>query len=539
MFFNFVLILFWLLAFVAPIGDYTRYFKSLADTRYIAPDKPMPSVMVSIMVPLASVPAPSPGLRYAPLVIPIYHSISSAQEARSTRFNRQKPIYHFMGELIVRFADMIGRPRPTKTKSHPIPSPTKVPITAYPASPVPASRVLEHTPTSASTGSTSDIDPVALWSKYKLLLGWVLVTFVVTISAFARFLARGRLEKGTPSLNGLDDVTGGSVSTEASLSTFDSILDIYGALPSSSTCEEFLTPSNPLNLAPEDVPLLDATNDELIGLDGYTNLDGSAPSNVASALFADIDTKSRAEGTTYTHGTLDGGKTLEPAVSISSIATVGIYAQGPLVATPLQRVSHHPSSVAQVYTPRHKRWLEKLVSHVKDMERRGDYYGRVYDNWNDSPGSETQVEGSPAEPPAAHGGDSDQMIFDQELGNRYTPAFVPRLVPAHLKPKVEGESVSTKKLDSADIPLVPNPLVERAGGSQESIGPNPLTTWLALRVVKSFGRSSLATPPRVSPTFAVGVSSLSMNPVHTEYQAAGNIYPAHVASPLSQFLEDY
>ncbi|CAE6469699.1 unnamed protein product [Rhizoctonia solani] len=556
MFFNFALILFWLLAFVAPVGDYTRYLKSFEDTRYLVPDKPMPSVMVPFPVPLASAPAPAPlpGLRFAPLAIPVYYSYRMPQEVPTIRFNRQKPIHIFVGRLIDRFSHVIGRPRPTKTSFY---APTKVPITAS-APPTPASRVLEHS--STSTGSTSDLNPVALWSKYKLLVGWVLVTFVITISTFARSLIHGRFDNHASTLNDLGVVTGSPTIAEASLSTFDSILDLYGVPSSSPTSEEFLAPSNSSNLAPEDITLPDPTDDKLITLDGYTNLDGSACSTIASAPFANIDANSQAEGATCTRGTLEGGKTLELGVSISFIAsTVGIYARGPLVATPPRRDSHHPSPDAQVHTPQRKRWLEETP--LQGTERGGSYHGRTYDSWDDSPGSPVKPLAPAARNrsgtsidylPTSVSKDSidaqmevmlveqDQMIFDQELGGRYTPTIVPGLVPAHLKSNMEGGFASTKKLNSADIHPAPNPLVEGTGEPQERTRPNPnqLTTWLALRVVKSFKQSSRATLPSRSPTSTVGISIPSMSPIHTEYQAVGNIDPAHVASPQSPPLEE-
>ncbi|KAG8684129.1 hypothetical protein FRC11_012577, partial [Ceratobasidium sp. 423] len=145
--------------------------------------------MVSAIVPLVF-PAPSPGPRYTVLAVPVYTSTSDPKESRSVRFDRRKhmiTIYKFVGELIDRLANLVGRPRPTKTGDHPTPDPTKVTPTAYPALPVPASQSLGHA--STYIRSNPGIDPAALWSTYKLLVGWGIFTFFVTIFAFVRFLA--------------------------------------------------------------------------------------------------------------------------------------------------------------------------------------------------------------------------------------------------------------------------------------------------------------------------------------------------------------
>ncbi|CAE6501980.1 unnamed protein product [Rhizoctonia solani] len=537
MFFNFALILFWLLAFVAPVGDYARYMKSFSDTRYIVPDKPMPSVMVSAMVPLVLPPAPSPGPRHTLLAVPIYTSADRSREAPGTRFNR--PIYKFVGELIDHFANLVGRPRPTKTRGHPTSDPTKVPLIAYPAPPTPAGRGLKHP--SIYARPTSGIDPVALWSTYKLFVGWAFFTFVTTIFAFVRFLAHGRTGKHASAPN--DSDVADSSPTKASLTTFDSILDLYAALPS-TTCENITTSSNPIRLSPEDVPLPAVTDDELMALDIPTTILGSASVNDAQALFADIDTKSWVEGKTDTNGTLTEGKTLEPAVSINSIGgIIGLYAGESLAGAPLRDVSHRPSPAMQAFTPRRKRWLTNLITRLQDMERQGNYLGRVYEDGDGSLDLGTPVQGPSVEPvtngdnsvdsgrqtrgatefgpgttalevddtaslasfgfgsndqsllsgsasadhlPASVSKDSidvqmeimlgeqERMIFDQQLGARYDPTAVSGLIPISLKTKVEEDS-SASKLNSVDISLSPSPSVDfqAAVPTQVTLPPSP------------------------------------------------------------------
>ncbi|KDN34534.1 hypothetical protein RSAG8_12380, partial [Rhizoctonia solani AG-8 WAC10335] len=109
---------------------------------------------------------------------------------------------------------------------------------------------------------------------------------------------------------------------------FDWIVDFYHSLECPlATCEDIapnLDSANGGNLAPEDLSLPTATEDELIET---TILPGSVP----------------ADGTTDTNSTSVGDTTLKPAVSISSIhSIVGLYGDVSLGMTPSLGVEDDP-----------------------------------------------------------------------------------------------------------------------------------------------------------------------------------------------------
>ncbi|KAJ1304014.1 hypothetical protein OPQ81_008422 [Rhizoctonia solani] len=461
MFFNFFLILFWLLAFVSPVGDYTQYTKLLSDTRYTVPDKHTPAIMVSALSPLIMPPAPVPGPRYTPLVIPPYSKSIKPEEAWNTRFSRRTrvigksqlrrrvfsfsgtdisflAIFKFVEELIDHLSNLVGRPRPTKTSKHPGADSTKSLCTTSPAPPAPASRDLKHS--STSTRSTSGIDLEALWDTYKLLVGWFALTCVATVFNFVRFIVHASILNGSEVVASADS----PLIPRDSLATFDSILDIYSSLPPSDTGGGLATPSNTADTVPEDVTLQDVSIEELIALvlaDYATTTPGSAASNVANAPLTDIDTKSRVGGPTDTHGTLEGGKILEPALEINSIGSVVQLSSRESSAS--CSVSYHLSSGSS--------------SNIFDLK--GKSASASYLPVSVSKDSiDVQMD--------IMLGEQQRMIFDQKLGARYNPILVSGLIPVGTEVKVEDRS-ALAKLARADVPLPPGTSIEY----QAAIGP--------------------------------------------------------------------
>ncbi|KAJ1301848.1 hypothetical protein OPQ81_009075 [Rhizoctonia solani] len=383
MIFSLFLIILWFLTLVSPVGDYRRYIQSLSDPRATVPDNPV-----------------------------------GAKESKPAGFGRGKrilAIYKWVDALFNYFTDLVGRPRPTRT----IHFPTKVFVPVYPAPPIPARQVRHYRPTyPASTA----FDLAGLWTTHKLAVGWVAVTFSILVLTFVQFLSHSHSK-----VNGVVETTDYSdqippandpevIPSFPSLHTsllesFDSIVDLYCSL-------EF-----PPAAALEDVPLLATTENELFEL---ANSPGSAHADAARTRFTWIDTKTGVEGNTETYGASAGGKTLEPAASNSSIGIIGLYTRESSVAitssSSRMSISRSSRSLApadrfspsgQMFTPRRKLFLERLIIRLRNMERVGNSYGRVYDDWTDNPELETRIEAPRIEPTGA--GVSNSVHSDGHL----------------------------------------------------------------------------------------------------------------------------
>ncbi|KAJ1301847.1 hypothetical protein OPQ81_009074 [Rhizoctonia solani] len=408
MIFNFLLIIFWFLALVLPVGDYHKYIESFSDARTTVPDKYAHLVLVSEKSLSFLPPPPAPVPRFSPLVVPVYSPVE-AKDSTHTRFSRSKrilTIYRWVDEFFTHITNLLGRPRPTKTYD----SPTRVIAPLYPAPPTPGSHVLNDIVVVSPTCSATD--PARLWATYKLVLGWVSVTCFSLVIALGQFLSRGYSTAKPVDSAGSRDANPAT----PHLASYGSIVDIYYSLNS----PEFITVPSDLThprVSPESVSSLVAMDGELLEL---ADCRSSAPANPSSALPTWIDTKTGVEGITDSNGTLAGGKILEPAMSKNSTSSIiHLYTGGSLVITPSASLSSIPSThsidvlsalgddfplAGQVHTPRSKLWLEGLIRHVADMQSRGNFYGRVYDNWSDNPDLRAG-EGSSAGPLTAQEGD--------------------------------------------------------------------------------------------------------------------------------------
>ncbi|CAE6488736.1 unnamed protein product [Rhizoctonia solani] len=406
MFFNLFILIVWLLALVSPVGDYRKYIQSLSDPRIIAPDKHPHMILVSESVLSVFPPAPAPLPRYSPLVVPVYIH-GKGRAATPVRFNRSKrvqSIYKWVDVLFDYFTEFVGRPRPTKTSHHP----TRTVVPVHPAPPAPSSKILSSSPASP-TGSTFDL--AGLWNTYTPIIAWIASTFLVIVATFIRFLARPRVvtdqgDSVTPDHNitragDLASTLEISSRPTAPLANYDSIIDLYSPPDYSSVTHERISfdsdKANFRNPVPEDIPLPASTETELFEL---TNSSSSAPARDASALSAWIDTKTGVEGTTDTYGASVGGKTLEPAVSNSSIGSIiRMYADlspGISPSPSLSSVAPSRSTEASDRFPSGSypanqavaRGVYQAPSRHGAMERRGNLYGRVYDGWTGNPDAE-------------------------------------------------------------------------------------------------------------------------------------------------------
>ncbi|KAG8689837.1 hypothetical protein FRC11_000282 [Ceratobasidium sp. 423] len=396
MIFDFFLVIFWLLAFVLPVGDYHKYIKSLSDPRITAPDKPAHVVSVSELVLSVLPAAPAPLPRYSPLVVPLYNPVE-AMESTPTRFMRTKRVFaafKWVDVFLTHITNLIGRPRPTKT-SH---LPTKVFVPMHPTPPTPGSRVLDATCTSAITAGPG-FDLVALWDAYKLILPsslWSdsLLALAPPLRIPPAFLTTTPIPPDDSAA-----ASGSNPDPEALPTSYGPIIDICPLIEFPAVTYDVAPHPNLDNhgkTAPEDVPLPAITEDELIEV---TDPCSSAPNDAAHALSTWIDTKTGVEGPTDTYGASGGGKTLEPAVSTGSINNiVRPYAgKSSLVTpspsdssiarstdTPLLDPEPFPAGV-RVHVSQHLLLLESLITPVTAMERRRHFYGRANGSRTDNP----------------------------------------------------------------------------------------------------------------------------------------------------------
>ncbi|CAE6452319.1 unnamed protein product [Rhizoctonia solani] len=509
MLYNVTLAFLWLMAYVAPVGNYTLYIPPLSDPSHMVWDSraefsrhmvSAPVTLVSSRAVLVSAPAPAPVARYAPLAVPFY------------------PIYRFMDELIGHLASLVGCPRPTKKMGHPKPNPTKVLVAASPAPPAPpapASRTVKHTTTYHHL--TSNIETLSLWSSYQLIVGCTAITLVVIAFALARFIYRAwtSIPDDSNSPAGNPPIGSESLPTEP-----DSISDTDSTSSASPACDNLPASSTWSGLVPEDIALPPVTEEESMTLSialevptltpALAPVHSSTPVHDASGSFVDIDINSQVTGPTETRDASTGDTTEELIVSSRSLgSSFGLYAQdSPTASSP--NLAHGSSPVAHVHTPRTKQWLEGLIRHLQAMERQGNFYGRVYDDWEGGPNWEAPDEGSQGEPAAAidsinsqehdeneagldattdeaediqsantdapalsNGesvnvlstwssmdsidaqmevllGEQEAMVFDQQLGARYEPAEVSRLVPTNMWARAGALSQSDSSSSVSD-----------------------------------------------------------------------------------------
>ncbi|CAE6516817.1 unnamed protein product [Rhizoctonia solani] len=375
--FNFVLVLFWLLALMFHIGVDHQHMLSLPlpDTM-TTPDAVLHSVVVLESVLSVLSPTPTPMPRYSPTVVPIYHA-SPVRQRKPSRFSlgeRISTIYKWVNAFHARITDIPDRPHPTRT-SH---IPTRVYVPVHPAPPVPSHHIFDGKPVYSPRGST--IDFAGLWDMYKLVIGWITMTCIFIAWTLPRFLSRDQ----TTSHLAASDM---AALPEPSLPAPESIIDLYCALG-------FPTPEDSTS------PLAADKSLEL------TTLPSSALTNVASALPAWIDAKTGVEGSTEMNSTSVGGKPLEPAVSNDYIGSVIEHWVGesswitpPSSCSSIVPIPDLPTrspATCQVYSPRRKLWLEGMVTRLLDMQQQGNHLGRVYDGWVDNLIQDESVPGTPA-----------------------------------------------------------------------------------------------------------------------------------------------
>ncbi|CAE6529486.1 unnamed protein product [Rhizoctonia solani] len=524
MIFNLFLVIFWLLALVSPVGDYHKYIKSLSDPRISAPDNPAHVAVVSELVLSVSPAAPAPLPRYSPLVVPVLIPVEAkvSKPHRFTLGKRMFAVFKWVDTFLARITHRAGRPRPTKTFHHP----TKVFVPVYPAPPAPGSHILDGSPAYSVPATATAFDPARLWDAYKLIISWIFVTFLLVVLTFARFVARARPSSTDPIGVSSDNTTPDDFTFPRTES-----LDFLPVTHDDTTHSEL---DDHGKRAPQAVPWPATTEDESIEL---TDSRSSAPNDAAHALLAWIDTKTGVEGSTDTDGASGGGKTLEPAVSTGSIDSIlRLYAGERSFITPSPSDSSVPGATGtlpldpehfppggQVHTPRHKRWLEGLITHIAGMERRRNFHGRVYDNWTDNPdsqgstGNATLLRGAPrpdrsptplfstrpavtltstspgsfaadlsisvsqcslyeqladwVDPPTHHTSDSRDRPFDRVQGDPHFGAnLCPLDVPLPPSPDMDRGALITQGVDHciyitdpdpAYIPLPPSPLIIR------------------------------------------------------------------------------
>ncbi|CAE6483507.1 unnamed protein product [Rhizoctonia solani] len=428
MLFNLFLLVLWLLSLGSPVGDFQRYLKMLADDQLSAPDDPGRVVVSSNLVlsalALVPAPAPVPMPRYSPLVVPIYPA-SNGKTYRPRRFTLDKQIsgiYRWMEVVLTRMTTFVGRPRATKT-SYP---PTKVYVPVHPSPPT-SSRHVIHDPT-VQQPTSAGFDPAGIWSAYKLIIGWVTMTFVLTISISIRFISRGHptgTMADTDNDYALDDMDGDRPLPMASSESFTSLVDMYlSSTYPTAPCDNTLSGPGLAKRTDKCAAVSLATDNEL---NANTYSTGSALADAAFALPAWIDAKTGVEGSTEMDGASAGGKTLEPAVSFSSIGSmVGIHggkhslvtssqSQSSLGRSTSSILARYPAS-GQAHSPRTKVWLESLITRVQDMQSQGDYHGRVYDGWAGNPDLDQPAGENGATSPIS--GDSPTLPAPIDSGHR-------------------------------------------------------------------------------------------------------------------------
>ncbi|EUC58498.1 hypothetical protein RSOL_260530, partial [Rhizoctonia solani AG-3 Rhs1AP] len=332
--FNFFLGIFCLLVLMMSIGDHRRDFLSLPNAGTTMPDKVVDSVVVLESALMVLAPAPTLLPRSSPLVVPVHYTrkVGEPKPSRLSLSKRIFTIYRWIDVLYARIRPSANPARPTKT----LHMPTKVIVPVHPAQPTPSRHIPDDVP--AYSPPSSAIDLAGLWDTYKLVIGWVIMTCFVVVRVFVRFLSR---EQHIDRL----------AASEASLPTFMSIIDIYCSL----------------GFPPVTVP--DAPCDS-----NLDNRDLLTPNESSSLALA-------------------GGEILEPAASIHSNGSViehsviEHYADEPstpssshssIVHSPAEWLARFPPT-GQVHSPRSKLWLQGLITRLQNMQREGNFYGRLYD----------------------------------------------------------------------------------------------------------------------------------------------------------------
>ncbi|KDN33468.1 hypothetical protein RSAG8_13448, partial [Rhizoctonia solani AG-8 WAC10335] len=359
MLFNLFVLILWLLALVSPVSDPRQYIQLLSDTMTTMPEKNAHSIVASesVLLVLAAAPVPAPAPRYSPLAVPVYRA-GKVKEPKPARFILSKriiSIYRWVNVFYARITDFSGRPRPTKTTY----LPTKVFVPVHPALPIPGRHILDDAPVQGPTSSA--INLLRLWDTYKLVIGWIAMTCSVVVLAFVRFLF---CDRTIPHL-------AGSVSCQASTDNQDLAQGIT-SLP-----EAPLVSSTPI-------------------IDIYCSLYSDLPPVTGSNIPRDSDLANHGDPIPK------DCKTLEPAVSNDSIgsSSIGLYKEysfmtpspshSPTARSYEELLAGYPTT-GQVHTPRSKLWLQGLITRLQEMERRDNYYGRVYDDSPDNPDLEQYI----------------------------------------------------------------------------------------------------------------------------------------------------
>ncbi|CAE6428888.1 unnamed protein product [Rhizoctonia solani] len=192
------------------------------------------------------------------------------------------------------------------------------------------------------------MDYWALRNEYLFGLCWVSIALFVTAITFARFITRTLTCSVTPDGPGVSLGKQSSYYTEPILITPGSISDKDATPRSSLACVDPIAPSVSSDPAPQNIPLPPVTEDESIALSSFRS---------------------------------------EPGL------------ESPLTSS--RNLADGSSPVTQIHTPKTKRWLEGLIRHIQAMERQGNFYGRVYDDWEGGPDPQAPVEGSQGEPAGA------------------------------------------------------------------------------------------------------------------------------------------
>ncbi|CAE6512670.1 unnamed protein product [Rhizoctonia solani] len=519
MIFNLFVLIFWLLALISRVGDYSQYIQLLSDASITAPDIPTHTHMVSESVLFALAPAPAPGTRYSPLVVPLY--LGRVKVPKPSKFILEKRIFAIY-KWIAHVTDLVARTRPTKTSR----SPTRIVAPIYPAPPTAGHYVLDDAP--AQTSASPVMDLAGIWDAYGLIFGWIFSAVLAMVFTFIRFLSRDNVPAylADPSADDIHSSDDASIVSDidslaaVSLDSFSSIIDIYCALGFPPvTPDDIPFDSNLTNhAAPADISLTATTDNKLFEI---TTSSGSVCTDAVSALPAWIDTKTGVEGKTDMNGTSVEGKTLEPAVSNSSIGSiVRLYAgESPAITPSSSHSSLAPSSeellsryppTGQVHTPRSERWLEGFIAHLQGMERQGNNDGRVYDGWTTNPDLEPQVDtpdtqGTPSPNMSSQPSFGSELSVTASQGSLYEllgclVSAVAEHTGGHLTRgqvgvEVKGiANVRLPHLHPADMPLPPSPYV----GPQAAIVQEEDENKKGLSI-RTAGINPLDVPPSLSP----------------------------------------
>ncbi|CAE6430518.1 unnamed protein product [Rhizoctonia solani] len=342
MLFNYILIFVWLHAFVSPVSDGKMPVKLISDAWLSAPDNPAHEILNSNMVyfpmPLPHAPVPISRMpAYSPVAVPIY-ILGTRKEAKSSRFRLEKRmgrVRAWLDLLTARFRRTIKSSRPEPTRV--VHSPTRVLQPELTASPT----------TAHQRRSSILVNFSALFSAYRLVIAWVLVTSGFTGIILARFVRVARSEANE--WEELIDLYAG-IEHDSPSGVFESIsspqFPAFGGLGSASTRSNnpvIHSPSPSLNLSKPTSAKGDGTS--LIGLehlaDSYTEFKSVVTSAASNA---------------------------EPG---SSTNVTELY-EHPGLHNPTSIISSPNPSPEQEYSPEYKLQLGAFITDVLTRQQRGE-----------------------------------------------------------------------------------------------------------------------------------------------------------------------